>query len=91
MIGRRENEISVAALFRSDNDNAIYVTCNNGPKGWFVPIILNYQMKSNTLNPIEISIRISGYALNGRRNNSTVFDGAMTSSLTVKLRVFLVS
>eukprot|EP01083_Nonionella_stella_P159916 522224_1 len=30
------------ALFRSDDENDIYTTCNNGDVGWFVPIIMDH-------------------------------------------------
>eukprot|EP01084_Bolivina_argentea_P137968 242985_1 len=84
LIGRREANISMAALFRSDNINSVYSTCNNGTSGWFVPIIFDYEMKSDVVDEIVISIRISGYALNGRKNNSTVFNGTMSSTLIVE-------
>eukprot|EP00483_Globobulimina_turgida_P009189 UN09208 len=79
LIGRRETTIPMAALFRSDNKNSVCSICNNGPSGWFVPIIFDYEMNSIVLDEISISIRISGYALNGRKNNTTVFKGTMSS------------
>ena len=84
LIGRREANISIAAMFKNHDNNAVYSTCNNGPNGWFVPLILDYEMKSNTTEEIVISVRISGYALNGRKNSSKVHNGVMTSSLTVE-------
>eukprot|EP00483_Globobulimina_turgida_P005418 UN05428 len=75
LIGRRETTISMAALFRNDNKNSVYSICNNGPCGWFVPIVFDYEMQSCVLDEILISIRISGYALNGRKGGSTVFNG----------------
>eukprot|EP01083_Nonionella_stella_P171177 584145_1 len=84
LIGRRETKIALAALFRSDDENDIYTTCNNGDVGWFVPIIMDHEMQSNVLQEIVISVRISGYALNGRKNNTTELNGTMSSSLTVE-------
>ena len=87
LIGRRESEIAIAALFRSDDKNTVYSVCNNGPKGWFVPIIMDYVMRSDTIDEIVISVRITNYAMNGRKDKTVVFNQfkrAMTSSLTVE-------
>ena len=76
LIGKRENvHASVAALFRSDCATALCATCHNGEKkgSWWIPIVVDHEMQSG----------ISGYSMNGRNNNTSVWNGAMRSSLRV--------